>query len=237
MIKLGVNIDHLATLRNARGEGKPDLWRGATTAIRGGADGITVHLREDRRHIKDQDVTMLMNSLPVPCNLEIAATQEMLEIVRRLRPASVCLVPERRTELTTEGGLNVRENSTFLRLFIAALHEAGTTVSLFVDPDLEQIAASAAVGADVIELHTGRYCRTPDAQGFSILSEAAKSAHANGLVVHAGHGINYITMEKLRHLPYLHEVNIGHFLVAEAIFIGLEESVRRMKTVLQQEHL
>jgi pyridoxine 5-phosphate synthase len=234
MIKLGINIDHLATLRNARGEGRPDLWRGAVAALRGGADSITVHLREDRRHIQDQDVSMLKKRLPVPLNLEIAPTEEIIEIACYFCPLAVCLVPERRTELTTEGGLNVSGNVALLQSFVARLRNAGSIVSLFIDPDLEQVAASAAVGADAIELHTGAYCLNPVRENFYRLSDAAKSAHEKGLTVHAGHGITYATMEHLRHLPYLHEVNIGHFLIAEAVFIGLEESVRRMKNIINQ---
>ena len=233
-IRLGLNIDHVATLRNARGEGRPDVLRAAKTAIAAGADSITVHLREDRRHIKDADVVVLRRELAVPLNLEMAATEEMLEIACGLRPAFVCLVPENRLELTTEGGLDVTGQAERLTDYCAALRREGISVSLFVDADAGQIAASKAVGAQAIELHTGAYCRTPDSAGFSRLAAAAEQAHALGLAVHAGHGIDYDTAAILRDLPWLEEVNIGHFLMAEALFVGLSDATRHMNGILNK---
>lgn len=231
-IRLGLNIDHVATLRNARGEGRPDVLRAAKVAVAAGADSITVHLREDRRHIKDADVAVLRRELTVPLNLEMAATQEMLEIACGLRPAFVCLVPENRLELTTEGGLDVAGQAERLTDYCAALRREGISISLFVDADAGQIAASKAVGAQAIELHTGAYCRKPDAAGFSRLAAAAEQAHALGLAVHAGHGIDYETAATLRDLPWLEEVNIGHFLMAEALFVGLPAAIRHMNGIL-----
>lgn len=232
-IRLGLNIDHVATLRNARGEGRPDIWRAATAAVRAGADSITVHLREDRRHIRDADVALLCASLPVPVNLEMAATAEMLGIACRLRPKHVCLVPENRLELTTEGGLDVAAQEAHLREYISALSSAGIHTALFVDANAAQLKASKAVGASAIELHTGAYCRTPDAAGLSRLAAAAEEAHALGLAVHAGHGIDYETAAQLAQLPHLEELNIGHFLISEAVFIGLDGAVARMRRCLQ----
>ncbi|MFN8694276.1 MAG: pyridoxine 5'-phosphate synthase [Holosporales bacterium] len=234
-IRLGLNIDHVATLRNARGEGRPDVLRAANSAVAAGADSITVHLREDRRHIKDADVVLLRRELTVPLNLEMAATEEMLEIACGLRPAFVCLVPENRLELTTEGGLDVAGQTARLTDYCAAMRREGISISLFVDADAGQIAASKAVGAQAIELHTGAYCRKPYAAGFNRLAAAAEQAHALGLAVHAGHGIDYDTAATLRDLPHLEEVNIGHFLMAEALFVGLPAALAQMRRVLDNK--
>jgi len=230
-IRLGVNIDHVATLRNARGVAYPDPLRAAEEAEKGGADGITVHLREDRRHIRDADVERLIAARRLPVNLEMAATEEMRGIALRLRPHAVCLVPERRQELTTEGGLDVAGAGGRLAPFVKSLAAAGIQVSLFIDPDPAQIEAAAAAGAPAIELHTGAYC---DADGRARDSELRRLASAaalgrrTGLEIHAGHGLTFESVGAVAAIPEVCELNIGHFLVCEALFLGLEEAVRRM---------
>ena len=240
-LRLGVNIDHVATLRNARGGVHPDPLRAAHLAIEGGADGITAHLREDRRHISDADITRLKNELTRPLNLEMAATPEMLKIALRHVPNACCLVPERREERTTEGGLDVIGGLKTLKPFIAKLKDAGIRVSLFVEPDLKTIEASAKAGADIVELHTGRYCHRAldhDVPGVAREVErhktAAVAAHAAGLEVHAGHGLTYNTVGPIARLPEVVELNIGHFLIGEAIFGGLSSAVRRMRTLMDE---
>jgi pyridoxine 5-phosphate synthase len=238
-IRLGMNVDHVATLRNARGGQHPDLLRAAKTAIEAGADNITAHLREDRRHIRDEDVTRLM-TLDAPLNLEMAVTEEMLGIGLKYRPHACCLVPERRQELTTEGGLNVAAQVETLRPFVASLRKAGIHVSLFIDPDPEQIEASKVVESDAIELHTGTYCAAAPAGGQALLREldrlenGARLASSLGIEVHAGHGLDLDNVGAVAAIPEIVELNIGHFLVGEAIFIGLGESVRRMRSVMDQ---
>lgn len=235
MIHLGVNIDHVATLRQARRGTQPDILEAARAAERGGADGITVHLREDRRHIQDADVFRLRAELRVKMNLEIAATQEMFERALEVRPADVCLVPERREEITTEGGLDAVGLASVLTPGIARLREAGVRVSLFLDPDLSQVAAARDVGADAIEIHTGAYANaSPESLPAELerIGEAARVASEAGLIVHAGHGLTVANVAPIAAMPVLRELNIGHSLVSDAILLGLEESVRRMKVAM-----
>jgi pyridoxine 5-phosphate synthase len=237
-VRLGVNIDHVATVRNARGGLHPDPVRAAEQALAAGADGITAHLREDRRHITDPDIEAL-SALCVragrPLNLEMALTQEMLDIALRHRPHAACIVPERREEVTTEGGLNVLGNGGDLFFATQALKQAGIRVSLFIDPSPQQVVACTGVGAQVVEFHTGRFCH---AQGedrvaaFRQLAEAARMAHGMGLEVHAGHGLDYETAAEVATLPEIRELNIGHFLIGEAIFIGLDEAIARMRSAI-----
>lgn len=240
-LRLGVNIDHVATLRNARGGWHPDPVRAAHLAIEGGADGITAHLREDRRHISDQDITRLKNEITRPLNLEMAATDEMLEIALRHVPNACCLVPERREERTTEGGLDVVGNLKSLKPYVAKLQDAGIRVSLFIEPEIKTIEASAQAGADIVELHTGRYCHLAldhDAMGMAREVErhakAAQAAYRAGLEVHAGHGLTYNTVAPIAKLPEVVELNIGHFLIGEAIFGGLSQAVRRMRVLMDE---
>ena len=231
-LRLGVNIDHVATVRNARGTPWPDPLRAALLAQEAGADGITAHLREDRRHISDADIARLSEALKVPLNLEMAATAEMQAIALRHRPHAVCLVPEKREERTTEGGLDVAGQHDVLAPMVRALREAGVRVSLFIEPSPEQIAAAVSLGAPVVELHTGRYADTEgEARAGELrrLSDAAALAAKNGIEVHAGHGLTFDNVQPIAAIPQVVELNIGHFLVGEAIFVGLYESVRRMK--------
>ena len=243
-IRLGINIDHVATLRNARGGRHPDPLRAARIAVEAGADNITAHLREDRRHIRDDDVARLMTSLNAPLNLEMAVTPEMLAIALLHRPHACCLVPERREELTTEGGLDVITQTAALKPFVAALRRAGIQVALFIDPDQQQIDAARAVEADAVELHTGIYCEAA-AEGdapalhreLGRLQEGAGTAAAAGLEVHAGHGLDFENVRAVAAIPEIIELNIGHFLVGEALFVGLGESVRRMRATMDQARL
>ena len=234
-LRLGVNIDHVATIRNARGGPHPDPARAAHLAQEAGADGITAHLREDRRHITDADIEAL-SALTLPLNLEMAATGEMQAIALRHRPHAVCLVPERREERTTEGGLEVAQDEARLADFIAPLREAGCRVSLFIGADRPQVEAAARIGAPVVELHTGAYCdahnegRTDDREAeLERLRGMAALAHSLGLEVHAGHGLTFETVGPVAAFPEVVELNIGHFLVGEAIFSGLDSAVRRMR--------
>ena len=234
-LRLGVNIDHVATVRNARGSAYPDPLRAAEVAERAGADGITAHLREDRRHISDADIEGLMGSLTLPLNLEMAATPEMQAIALRHRPHAVCIVPEKRQEITTEGGLEVARQENRLGDFIGPLREAGIRVSLFIGHEAAQIEAAARIGAAVIELHTGAYCDfhsagEDDKRDLELarLAEGARLAHALGLEVHAGHGLTYETVKPVAAIPEVMELNIGHFLIGEAIFLGLDGAIREM---------
>ena len=236
MLRLGVNIDHVATIRNARGTPWPDPLRAARLAEKAGADGITAHLREDRRHISDADIDALMASLTLPLNLEIAATSEMQAIALRHRPHAVCIVPERREERTTEGGLDAAGNDDMLAGFIAPLREAGCRVSLFIGHQPAQIEAAARVGAAVVELHTGAYCdlhtegRIEECEAeLAAIREAAAHAASLGLEVHAGHGLTFDSVGPVAAIPELAELNIGHFLIAESVFLGLEGAVREMR--------
>lgn len=240
-LRLGVNIDHVATVRNARGGNVPDPVRAARLAEAAGADGITAHLREDRRHISDDDIDRLMAALDAPLNFEMAATEEMQAIALRHRPHAVCIVPERREERTTEGGLEVAADENRLAHFIAPLTEAGCRVSIFIAAEPRQIEAAHRIGAAVIELHTGAYCDA-HAEGqiaerdaeLAKLTEMARFAHSLGLEVHAGHGLTFDTVAPIAALPEVVELNIGHFLVGEAIFTGLDAAIRRMRAVMDQ---
>jgi len=238
-LRLGVNIDHVATVRNARGSAYPDPVRAATLAEEAGADGITAHLREDRRHISDADIDSLMQTLTLPLNFEMAATDEMQAIALRHRPHAVCIVPERREERTTEGGLDVAGDEARLERFVAPLAEAGCRVSMFVAADARQIEASRRIGAAVVELHTGAYCDAhaegrPDERDAELarLARMATHAHGLGLEVHAGHGLTYDTVGPIAALPEVVELNIGHFLIGEAIFTGLEHAIRHMRALM-----
>ncbi|MDX5929812.1 pyridoxine 5'-phosphate synthase [Acidiphilium acidophilum] len=228
--RLGVNLDHVATLRNARGADYPDPIRAAHLAIEAGADGITLHLREDRRHVRDGDIERA-RGLPVPLNMEMAATEEMVGIAERLRPHASCLVPERREEVTTEGGLDVAGKAGVLGPRIARLRDAGIRVSLFIDPDERQVRAAVALGAPVVELHTGAYAEGKEGE-LARLIEAARLADGLGLEVHAGHGLSFGNVGPVAAIPQVRELNIGHFLVGEAVFIGLAESIRRMRAIM-----
>ena len=231
-LRLGVNIDHVATIRNARGGTHPDPVKAALLAVKAGADGITAHLREDRRHIRDEDIAMLMAAIDVPLNLEMAATQEMLEIALRHRPHAACIVPEKREERTTEGGLDVVGQFAALEPIVAALTQAGIRVSLFIEPDAAQIDAAIRLGAPVVELHTGAYAHLDGAGRASELrriADAAALAARNGIEPHAGHGLTFDNVAPIAAIPQVAELNIGHFLIGEAIFGGLEGSIREMR--------
>lgn len=240
-LRLGVNIDHVATVRNARGGDYPDPVRAAKLAEKAGADGITAHLREDRRHITDADIEALVEHLSVPLNFEMAATPEMQAIALRHKPHAVCIVPERREERTTEGGLNVAQKENELAHFIAPLREAGSRVSIFIAAEPEQVTAAHRIGAEVVELHVGAYCDL-HAEGefdrreqeFERLREMSVYAHSLGLEVHAGHGLTYDTVGPIAAFPEIRELNIGHFLIGEAIFIGLEEAIRKMRRAMDE---
>ena len=240
-LRLGVNIDHVATVRNARGGAYPDPLRAARLAEEAGADGITAHLREDRRHISDADIDGLMAMLTVPLNFEMAATEEMQRIAMRHRPHAVCIVPEKREERTTEGGLDVAADRARLADFIAPLREAGCRVSVFIGADPAQVEAAADVGAAVVELHTGAYCDF-HAEGRTAARDEeldrlrAMSAHALalGLEVHAGHGLTYDTVAPVAAIPELRELNIGHFLIGEAIFRGLTPAIAEMRRLMDE---
>jgi pyridoxine 5-phosphate synthase len=233
---LGVNIDHVATLRQARRGQLPDPVQAALVAESCGADGITLHLREDRRHIQDEDVRTLRGLLKTHMNLEMAVTDEMLRIAAEVRPADCCLVPERRAEITTEGGLDVAGDATRMRDAVTELKRAGIRVSLFIDPQERQIESAVAVGAPVIELHTGAYAEahgTAQAAQLARLAAAAQRARRLGLTVHAGHGLNYHNVAAVAGLEEIVELNIGHAIIAQALFVGLPAAVREMKTLMQ----
>lgn len=231
-LRLGVNLDHVATIRQARKTPYPSLLEAARLAERAGAEGITIHLREDRRHIQDQDVLDLAGSIAGRLNLEMAATPEMIAIACQIRPAACCLVPERRQELTTEGGLDVAGHLPAMTHTVASLRSAGVEVSLFIDPDARQVAAAHAAGALVIELHTGSYAEAPDEASrlaeLDKIRQAAHQAHALGLQVNAGHGLTLDNVGPIAALPEIVELNIGHSIVADALFVGFEQAVSRM---------
>lgn len=235
-LRLGVNIDHVATVRNARGSAYPDPLRAALMAQAAGADGITAHLREDRRHIRDADIEALVAGIALPLNFECAATAEMQAIALRHRPHAICLVPEKREERTTEGGLDVAGDLSRLTDYIAPLREAGIRVSMFISHDPRQIEASARIGAAVVELHTGTYCdlhaegrlAERDAE-LAALRQGAERAHALGLEVHAGHGLTFDNVAPIAAFPQVMELNIGHFLIGEAIFLGLGPAIAEMR--------
>jgi pyridoxine 5-phosphate synthase len=240
-IRLGVNIDHVATLRNARGGRHPDPVKAAAVAIAAGADGITAHLREDRRHILDDDIARLKASIQKPLNLEMAATREMVEIARKTRPHAACLVPERRAERTTEGGLDAAGGRETLRAAVGQLAEAGIRVSLFIAAEPAQIEAAVAIGAPVVEIHTGAWCAALDAANtsaatteFARIKRGAALAASAGLEVHAGHGLDFASAEKIAGLSEIVELNIGHFLIGEAMFDGLAGAVRKMRAAMDR---
>lgn len=235
-LRLGVNIDHVATVRNARGGAVPDPVRAAILAEKAGADGITAHLREDRRHMVDADIEALMDAMTVPLNFEMAATDEMQAIALKYKPHAVCIVPERREERTTEGGLEVARDENRLAHFIAPLAEAGSRVSIFIAADRRQIEAAARIKASVVELHTGAYCDAHAEGRFEErdaelvrLREMSSFAHSLGLEVHCGHGLTYDTVAPVAAFPEVRELNIGHFLIGEAIFVGLEAAIAGMR--------
>lgn len=238
-LRLGVNIDHVATVRNARGGAVPDPVRAALVAQDAGADGITAHLREDRRHIRDADMAALKEAISIPLNFEMAATDEMQQIALATQPHAVCLVPERREERTTEGGLDVAGDDNRLARYIAPFKDAGTRISMFVGPDARQIDACARIGADIIELHVGTYCDA-DAEGdyatrdaeFERLKAMATHAHSLGLEVHAGHGLSFDCVGPIAALPEVVELNIGHFIIGEAIFRGLGPCIKEMRRMM-----
>lgn len=240
-LRLGVNIDHVATVRNARGGELPDPVRAALVAQGAGADGITAHLREDRRHIRDADIDALMEALDIPLNFEMAATDEMQSIALRHKPHAVCIVPEKREERTTEGGLDVARDENKLAHFIAPLREAGCRVSIFIAADQLQIESAHRIGAEVIELHTGAYCdafaqgdfETRDRE-LEALTQMAAFAQDKGLEVHAGHGLTYADVGPIAALPAVREVNIGHFIIGEALFRGLGPAIEEMRRVLDE---
>lgn len=240
-LRLGVNVDHVATVRNARGGAHPDPVKAAEIAIAAGADGITAHLREDRRHILDDDVVRLMERIKKPLNLEMAATPEMVGIARRLKPHAVCIVPERRQERTTEGGLDADGQREPLRAAVGELADAGIRVSLFIAAEARQIEAAAAIGAPVIEIHTGAWCDALAAADavtavdeFDRIVRGVALARSAGLEVHAGHGLDFFTAEKIAALGEIAELNIGHFLIGEAIFTGLADAVKQMRSVINR---
>jgi len=238
-LRLGVNVDHVATLRNARGGRNPDPVRAALLAIEAGADGITAHLREDRRHIRDEDMARLKAEISKPLNFEMAATSDMMRISLATKPHAVCLVPERRQEVTTEGGLDVVGQHNALAPFVARLNDAGIRVSLFIAADPKQIEMAAQLRAPVIEIHTGAWCDAV-ADGHAEKAEAEWQrivagcglARAAGLEVHAGHGLDYVTAEKISALPEIVELNIGYYMIGEALFVGLAETVRAMRAAM-----
>lgn len=236
-LRLGVNIDHVATIRNARGGDHPDPVRAALAAAEAGADGITAHLREDRRHITDDDISRLIDVLTIPLNLEMAATEEMLEIALRHRPNAACIVPEKREERTTEGGLDAAGQDHHLAPFVRRLSEANIRVSLFIEPDPRQIDAAIRLKAPVVEFHTGRYAHLEgeeQAAELRRISDAAALAAKNGIEAHAGHGLTFDNVMPVAAIPQLAELNIGHFLVGEAIFGGLESSVSHMRWLMDE---
>jgi len=237
LLRLGVNIDHVATIRNARGGEHPDPVRAAFAAAEAGADGITAHLREDRRHITDGDIDRLMARLEIPLNLEMAATEEMLDIALRHRPHAACIVPEKREERTTEGGLDAAGQHNQLAYFVDRLGGANIRVSLFIEPDPAQIDAAIRLGAPVVEFHTGRYAHLDGearAAELKRIADAAALAVKNGIEPHAGHGLTFDNVAPIAAIPQLAELNIGHFLVGEGIFIGLGKSVRHMRSLMDE---
>lgn len=240
-LRLGVNIDHVATVRNARGGDRPDPIRAAMLAVRAGADGITAHLREDRRHIRDEDMARLKRDLTAPLNFEMAATDQMLDIALRIAPHAVCLVPEKRTERTTEGGLDVVGGHDHLAPFIDELRRAGIRVSLFVEPAHNALEAAVSLRAPVVELHTGAWCHaleigdtTRATEELARLQSAATDAARSGLECHAGHGLDYDSARILAACPEIVEFNIGHFLIGEAVFVGLEAAIRTMREAMDE---
>jgi len=236
--RLGINIDHVATIRNARGEFYPEPLRAALIAQECGADSITIHLREDRRHIRDYDLKNINKKIKIPLNLEISPTMQMLKIAVKNKPDYVCLVPEKRQEITTEGGLNVRKNRKSLFKAITILKKKNIRVSLFIEPKILDINLSKLLGADCVELHTGRYCKTFEnkkkrSSEFGIIKTAAFHAYNIGLDVHAGHGLTYASTRLLSKIRYISEFNIGHFIISESVFIGMKKSINKFKQIIK----
>ena len=236
-MRLGINIDHVATIRNARGGVHPDPVKAAKIAANAGADGITAHLREDRRHISDKDIKNLKKSIELPLNLEIAPTEEMLNIALEARPERVCLVPEKRLEITTEGGLEIvklkDKNKYIIQNIIKECNNCNIDVSLFIDPDINQIISSIDLGVNIIELHTGEYCNSSNPIDELIrIEKAAEFANNNNIEVHAGHGLNFNNVIDIAKIKYIKELNIGHFIIGESIFMGLESAVKKMKNII-----
>lgn len=236
MARLGVNVDHVATLRQVRKEIIPDVLDACLEAVRGGAFGITAHLREDRRHIQDADVFLIKRKVPVPLNLEMSVASEIVKVALRLKPAKACLVPEKRKELTTEGGLDVVGGFDRVKAAVSRLRKTGVEVSLFIDPEPDQIDAAVRSGADFIELHTGVYAREKGkkrAAELARLKQAALFAHSLGLGVNAGHGLNYENVKPIAHLPHIQELNIGHSIVARSVFVGIRQAVCDMVRLIK----
>jgi len=240
-LRLGVNIDHVATIRNARGGAHPDPLRAAKIAVEAGADGITAHLREDRRHIRDFDIERLKNEIALPLNLEMAATEEMLTIALKHQPHACCIVPERRAEVTTEGGLDAERYFAQLQPIIGRLKDRGIRVSLFLNADEKQLDVAKRLQADIVEIHTGAYCEAYAAENRDELADelihitkAARDGAALGLEMHAGHGLTFDTVRPIAALPQLAELNIGHFLIGEAVFVGLDQSIREMRARMDE---
>ncbi|MES2256106.1 MAG: pyridoxine 5'-phosphate synthase [Pseudomonadota bacterium] len=236
-LRLGVNIDHVATVRNARGGATPDPIRAALIAQAAGADGITAHLREDRRHISDEDIARLSRDLEVPLNLEMAATEEMLAIALRARPHAACIVPEKREERTTEGGIDVVGHFARLKPIVGALSEAGIRVSMFIEPDRKQLDASRELGAPVVELHTGAYANASGVAQDKLLKHIVNAAEFGadlGLEIHAGHGLTFENVKPIAAIAHVRELNIGHFLIGEAIFTGLSDSIQKMRRLMDE---
>ena len=240
-LRLGVNIDHVATVRNARGGAYPDPMRAALMAQEAGADGITAHLREDRRHISDEDIEKLSRSLKIPLNLEMAATDEMVAIASRAKPHAACIVPEKREERTTEGGIDAAGQHNRLAPLVRSLGSAKIRVSMFIEPDRTQLDASKSLGAPVVELHTGAYAeagfrgdKKEEARLLEKVREAAAYGASIGLEVHAGHGLTYDNVKPIAAIPDIRELNIGHFLIGEAIFVGLEASIKKMRALMDE---
>jgi len=238
-IRLGVNIDHVATIRNARGSVHPDPVKAAKIAQSSGADGITAHLREDRRHISDSDIKLLKEEIDIPLNLEMAPTQEMLDIALEARPERICLVPEKRLEITTEGGLDVvatkKNKLLLLEKIINYAYKNNIDVSLFIDPDIKQIRSAKNMGVKIVELHTGNFCSSKKEKKIEELEKlkvASEYAHGEGIEVHAGHGINFDTVGDISKIQYIAELNIGHFLIGEAIFLGLKKTIIKMRKMI-----
>jgi pyridoxine 5-phosphate synthase len=233
-MKLGVNIDHIATIRNARGASYPDLLKAAEIAIDAGADFITVHLREDRRHIRDEDVFILKSNINTMLNLEIAATGEMLEIAKKVKPYSICIVPEKRAELTTEGGLDMTNMCNKLSNIMQEMHDLDIKISLFIDPNIDQLKylEKLKVKPDIIEIHTGDYCNDPSEKKLQLISNAAECINKLGIECHAGHGITYKHAKKMVEIPQISALNVGHYLISEAVFYGLHCVVKTMKSII-----
>ena len=235
-LRLGVNIDHVATVRNARGGAHPDPVRAAVAAEAAGADGITAHLREDRRHIRDADMYAIRQAVTVPLNFEMAATDEMVGIALDVKPNAACIVPERREEVTTEGGLAVAGRESELEPYFTRIRDAGIRLSLFIEASEAEIRAAAAVGADIIELHTGRYCHDESGRAAELarIRKAAELADSLGVECHGGHGLDFDTVGAIAAIPQMHELNIGHFLMGEAMFSGIDKAIAEMRRLMNE---